>query len=175
MLNPEETDTLSLQSEGGRVSGEATVCLLSWPSRPEGPEYRRESLASHGASLRPRNRAACGRRMGRGWYICPAVLPHTRGIPTQHRRTCSPARGRTGRPAPVPALALCDPGLAFCIHKTGGQAPFMPALPASTSTEPGSWGRGCPDFTLPWALLECEQNFLHPQWNPGGFCPRLQP
>lgn len=78
MLNPEETETLSLQSEGGRVNGEATVCL---PSRPEGPEYRRETLAGHGASLHPWNRAACGRRMGRGWYICPAGLTHTEGHP----------------------------------------------------------------------------------------------
>ena len=43
----------------------------------------------------------------------------------------------------------------------------------SDGTEPGSWGPGRPGFSLPWALLECEQNFLRPQWNPGGFCPQI--
>ena len=155
------------ESTGRRLSacraGQAAQKALStggkaWPVT--------EPLCTHGTV----------QHVGAGWGEAgtSALLssPSRREIPTQYKRTRSPACGRTRRPAPVPVLALCDLGLAFCIHKTGGHAPFIPALPASTSTEPGFWGRGCPGFTLPWALLECEPNFLHPQWNPVGFCPQ---
>lgn len=76
MLNSKETETLSTQSEGGKVNKEVIICLQCWPSHSEGPEYTQEMLAGHIASLCPRESEARGHRD-------EALLssPTRRGIP----------------------------------------------------------------------------------------------
>lgn len=133
----------------------------------------RETLAGHGASLRPRNRAACGkgRRMERGWYICPAGLTHTERHPQLAQVQMQPGAWED-QESSVPALAPCDLGLAFCIYKTGAEPPsFLPSCPPCVHLHGAQllwpWA---PRLISPWALLECDR-LSTSSVEPRGFCP----
>lgn len=122
-----------------------------------------------------RSRAACGRRMGRGWYICPAVLPHTEGDPHPTQAHTQPSAWPDREAVPVPALALGDLGLAFRVHKTGGHAP---ALPPSLRPPPLSPAPGAVGAPVSLSLGPCwsvSRTFCILSGTQGASAPRLQP